>query len=213
MRSTFRVVLLLLIMLHLVACATILPAFDTASPLGLPKGVQVAEHPVNIENSLTQVDWPIPIPEPMPTPILEVEEVTMALMPSQLYTDAEITCMATAIYREARGEPLAGMAAVGYVIKNRMEHGYFADSVCGVVYERNRGRCEFSWVCQGKGTPSAGRLEEMRMVALGVMSGEIPNPIGDSIFFRTLASHGQMPYERYVVTIGGHRFYASRRGA
>ena len=213
MRSTFRVALVLLVMLHLVACATILPAFDAATPPGLPKGVQVAEHPVNIENSLTQVSWPMPIPELMPAPILEVEEVTMAMAPSHLYTDAEITCMATAIYREARGEPLDGMAAVGYVIKNRIKHSYFADSVCGVVYERNRGRCEFYWVCQGLGAPSAGRLEEMRVIALGVMSGEIPNPIGDSIFFRTLASHGQMSYERYVATIGGHRFYASRRRA
>lgn len=213
MFSKIRLVLVLIVLVHLVACATVLPTFDAATPPSLPKGVQVAEHPVNIENSLTQVNWPMPIPEPMPTPILEVEEVTVAMAPRLLFSDAEITCMATAIYREARGESLVGMAAVGYVIRNRMDHDYFADSVCGVVYERNRGKCEFSWVCQGMGAPAAALLEKMREVALGVLSGEIPNPIGDSIFFRTLASHGQMPYERYVATIGGHRFYASRRRA
>jgi len=213
MFSKIRLVLVLLALVHLVACATVLPTFDTATPPGLPKGVQVAEHPVNIENALTQVAWPMPIPEPMPTPIPEVEEVTVAIAPRLLFSDAEITCMATAIYREARGEPLAGMAAVGYVIRNRMDHDYFADSVCGVVYERNRGRCEFSWACQGLGAPTAARLEEMREVALGVLSGEIPNPIGDSIFFRAIGTHGQMSYERYVATIGGHRFYASRRRA
>lgn len=59
-------------------------------------------------------------------------------------------CMATAIYFEARGEPLAGQYAVAEVIMNRQQDDRFPDTVCAVVTEeRVRGKCQFSFVCDG----------------------------------------------------------------
>jgi spore germination cell wall hydrolase CwlJ-like protein len=47
----------------------------------------------------------------------------------------ELKCLATAVYFEARGEPLEGQLAVAQVILNRVESGRFAPTVCGVVYQ------------------------------------------------------------------------------
>ena len=50
----------------------------------------------------------------------------------------ELKCLATAVYFEARGEPLEGQLAVAQVILNRVESGRFASSICGVVYQPNQ---------------------------------------------------------------------------
>lgn len=47
----------------------------------------------------------------------------------------ETKCIATAIYHEARGEPVMGQAAVGYVINNRVFSDRYPDTACGVVYQ------------------------------------------------------------------------------
>lgn len=46
---------------------------------------------------------------------------------------AQWQCLATAIYFEARGEPLPGQVAVAEVILNRVESPAYPDSVCAVT--------------------------------------------------------------------------------
>ena len=68
------------------------------------------------------------------------------------------SCLAEAIYFEARGEPLLGRIAVGVVILNRVKEKQFPDTICEVVHaghynDRNvplRNRCAFSYWCDGK---------------------------------------------------------------
>jgi hypothetical protein len=66
--------------------------------------------------------------------------------------DDELSCMARAIYFEARGEPAVGQMAVGRVILNRTRSGHYPATVCGVVYQNDhrRNRCQFSFACDGK---------------------------------------------------------------
>jgi hypothetical protein len=66
--------------------------------------------------------------------------------------DDELSCMARAIYFEARGEPAEGQMAVGRVILNRTRSGHYPATVCGVVYQNDhrRNRCQFSFACDGK---------------------------------------------------------------
>ncbi len=63
----------------------------------------------------------------------------------------EKRCLATAIYFEARSEPIKGQIAVAQVIMNRVRSRYYADTVCGVVYEgaHKRNACQFSFACDG----------------------------------------------------------------
>ena len=65
---------------------------------------------------------------------------------------ADLRCLATAIYFEARGEPERGQAAVAQVVLNRVESEAYPDSVCGVVYQNQhrRNACQFSFACDGR---------------------------------------------------------------
>jgi spore germination cell wall hydrolase CwlJ-like protein len=63
----------------------------------------------------------------------------------------EWSCLATALYFEARGETLAGQFAVAEVILNRVDSGRYPNSVCAVV-NQGTGRkhaCQFSFTCDG----------------------------------------------------------------
>ncbi|MEZ5841778.1 MAG: cell wall hydrolase [Hyphomicrobiales bacterium] len=66
-------------------------------------------------------------------------------------SDTERTCLATAVYFEARGEPVEGQVAVAQVILNRVANVHYPNSICGVVYQNKswRNRCQFSFACDG----------------------------------------------------------------
>lgn len=65
---------------------------------------------------------------------------------------ADLKCLATAIYFEARGEPERGQIAVAQVVLNRLNSNRYPDTVCGVVFQNAhwRNRCQFSFACDGK---------------------------------------------------------------
>ena len=56
-----------------------------------------------------------------------------------------LTCLAVAIFFEARAEPIVGMEAVANVIINRVEDSRYPDTVCDVVWEPK----QFSWTHDG----------------------------------------------------------------
>ena len=68
------------------------------------------------------------------------------------------TCLALAVYFEARSEPIAGQLAVAQVIENRVASRHYPDNACevvteGPVYESGhpkRNMCQFSFWCDGK---------------------------------------------------------------
>ena len=72
----------------------------------------------------------------------------------------ELACMATAIYFEARGEPMVGQVAVAQVIMSRVNDERYPDTVCDVVKQGYyyswdktipiRDKCQFSFWCDGK---------------------------------------------------------------
>ncbi len=63
------------------------------------------------------------------------------------YTKEDLSCLAEALYFEARGTTLDGERAVGEVILNRASDSRFPDTVCGVIDQRFRGSCQFSYRC------------------------------------------------------------------
>ena len=63
-----------------------------------------------------------------------------------------LTCLAIALYFEARSESMIGQFAVAEVIMNRVEDGRFGDDVCAVItQDRGAGDhdCQFSFWCDG----------------------------------------------------------------
>lgn len=64
----------------------------------------------------------------------------------------QLDCLTRNIYWEAASEPFEGKVGVAQVTLNRVESGKFANSVCGVVYQKNvfyeKVVCQFSWYCE-----------------------------------------------------------------
>lgn len=72
----------------------------------------------------------------------------------------EKSCLATAIYFEARSEPPLGQLAVANVIINRTKTPAYPSTICGVVFQGSShfNACQFSFACDGKSdVPQAGR--------------------------------------------------------
>ena len=59
--------------------------------------------------------------------------------------DEEMSCLATAVYFESKGEPLEGQLAVAQVVMNRAASGRYPASLCGVVKQH----AQFSFVRDG----------------------------------------------------------------
>jgi spore germination cell wall hydrolase CwlJ-like protein len=83
----------------------------------------------------------------------------------------EIDCLTDNIFYEAGYEPETGKIAVGLVTLNRVKSNVFEDSVCGVVKQKVKSTCQFTWFCEGKKAVSATQKElynDVRQVALYV---------------------------------------------
>lgn len=153
---------------------------------------------------------PITLPDPI-VPLNEKAEVRM--------TQQEIACMTQVMYREARGEGSIGMIAVGYAVLNRMATQGYADTVCGVVYQRGKDRsgitrCQFQWACTDLRHTAMLRSSEQhaRELAIAVMRREVPNPIDDSIFFHEKSL--KPPHVRGLplrAIVANHAYFAGRR--
>lgn len=199
--------MILMMLCVLTACASV--SSFTSRPAGSDAIFQPS--PVALP-ALAMVDVELPVP------VVEFEEVSIPLQVKALHeravvhmTESEIQCMAKVMYFEARGEGSLGMAAVGYVVLNRMAHARYPDTVCTVVYDRNRRGCQFSWVCDG--IPDVIRNQrlfaEAREIAVDVMSTRmISNPIDDSIYFRHHRVRSRYASsQRLVAQVGQHKFF------
>jgi spore germination cell wall hydrolase CwlJ-like protein len=119
--------------------------------------------------------------------------------------DDNLSCMATMIYFEAKGEPLAGQLAVAQVVLNRTRSGRFPKSICAVVTQPG----QFSFVRGGQ-LPSINRTNPQYRRALAVarvaMEKLWEGDARDALFFH--AAH-VAPSRRMtrVAAIGHHVFY------
>jgi len=124
------------------------------------------------------------------------------------------TCLATAIYHEARGETLKGQFAVAEVILNRVGSGKFPGSICGVVFQGVRegryGGCQFSFACDRKSDALRNRAaaDLARRIAQVMVDGGHRGLTGGALFFHTTAVNPSWA-RRFTQTtqIGAHLFY------
>lgn len=164
--------------------------------------------PLPVETEQVQVKAP-----ELKLPDVSLLPHTLAERARVYLTESEITCMAQAVYFEARGEGTLGQVGVAYVVLNRMGHKKFPRTACGVVYQKNRRGCQFSWTCDHR--PDKIRnlkaYQAAREIALQVLMRSVPNPIGESIFFRHRLTRSRYASRQMLVaTIGQHRFFAAR---
>lgn len=118
----------------------------------------------------------------------------------------ELECLATGVYFESKGEPLAGQLAVGKVIANRAQSGgRFPDSYCGVLFQRG----QFSFV-HGGHLPSVSHANRQWQTAVAIAKivdqGLEKSEAGNALFFHARYVSPGWHLKR-VASIGNHVFY------
>lgn len=123
-----------------------------------------------------------------------------------------ITCLAEAIYFEARGENQEGQIAVGETILNRVKSKRFPNSVCDVIDQgiHRQGKCQFSYNCDGLAEtirePTI--YAKIRVLAERLIYGRQKQITNGATHFHSVNvnPHWAKTYEMTAI-IGKHRFY------
>ena len=129
-------------------------------------------------------------------------------------TDAfrkEATCLAKNMYYEIGTESKEGMLAVAQVTLNRKREG-FANSICGVVYQRTDTTCQFSWVCKDRAAPQPVRFKRAYDTAQKVLINGFANvKLRNALYFHADYSSPKWQDEKIFITqIGPHKFYSEK---
>ncbi len=123
--------------------------------------------------------------------------------------DEEATCLATAVYFEARGESLEGQLAVARVVMNRAASGRYPPSLCATVKQP----WQFSFVRHGQfpainhGSSAWRKAQAITRLA---MSNAVPSVSNDVLWYHAnyVAPSWRRNLQR-ASTIGQHIFYRS----
>lgn len=124
----------------------------------------------------------------------------------------EFSCLAEALYFEARGETVKGQFAVAEVIQNRVKSKRFPGSYCSVI-NQGTGRkyqCQFSYTCDGNAEvihePRA--YARVAKVARAVINGHVPDLVDGATFYHTTAVRPRWAAKfTRTARIGVHLFY------
>ena len=99
---------------------------------------------------------------------------------------SDIYELANVIFHEARGEPLIGQIAVGWVVLNRVKDSRFPSTIRGVVWQRG----------QFQNIRKYSVPERFLRLAREILDGKHPNPVGNALFFarngrgKRIGAHG-----------------------
>ena len=118
----------------------------------------------------------------------------------------ELECLATGIYFESKGEPLAGQIAVGKVIANRAASGgRFPSTYCGVLFQRG----QFSFVHGGSlpNVTHSNRQWQTAVAIAKIVDQRLQqSSVGNALFFHARYVSPGWAMKR-VASIGNHVFY------
>ncbi|HEY0011907.1 MAG TPA: cell wall hydrolase [Allosphingosinicella sp.] len=119
--------------------------------------------------------------------------------------DEQAECLASAVYWESKGEPLAGQLAVAEVIINRAASGRFAPTLCGVITQRS----QFSFVRGGR-IPAPPRTAAAWRTAVAIahiaLDDKADSPVSTALFFH--ANYVSPGWRlRRLAAVGNHIFY------
>ncbi len=143
----------------------------------------------------------------------EKEKVAIRKIKNQnihLANNRELKCLADNIYYEAGNQSTTGKLAVAAVTINRVKSPKFPKSVCSVVYQKTRGTCQFSWVCEGKKRIRSQQqyAESKRIAEKVLLSGANHGIFGRNVLFYHADYVNPRWNLRRVTKIGDHIFYA-----
>jgi len=123
-----------------------------------------------------------------------------------------LTCLAQAVYFEARSESVEGQEAVAQVVMNRTHLADRPPTVCGVVFEgQERGiGCQFTFACDGSlGEPGdMAAWNRALAVAKQALGGFVYKPMREATHYHAAWMTPYWAAQRTRIRqIGGHIFY------
>ena len=126
--------------------------------------------------------------------------------------DKDWSCLAKAIYFEARGESIKGEFAVAEVIANRVDSPEYPNSMCGVVFQgaSQRGSCQFSFACDGQPEVIRNKAayEIAGKIAKDIMDGAPRDLTDGATHFHTVNVNPSWSRSLdETATVGAHVFY------
>ena len=124
---------------------------------------------------------------------------------------SETSCLAEALYYEARGQGTLGQKAIAEVVVRRAHHAGFPHSICGVVHQGAGSSCQFSFVCDGTmdRPKAAGEWNHAVRLAAQIITGALPltNITQGAISFHAASLEADWPGMEQTVTVGHNVFY------
>ncbi|OQM75566.1 cell wall hydrolase [Manganibacter manganicus] len=139
-------------------------------------------------------------------------------LPPSVFSKKEQSCLANAIYFEARSESMRGQAAVAQVVLNRVRNPAYPGSICGVVYQNQnwRNACQFSFACDGHKdvVRSHSHYKLAKEIAMAVTAGKIFLPeVGSAThYYANYVNPGWARTMHRMTKIGLHIFYRTYGG-
>jgi spore germination cell wall hydrolase CwlJ-like protein len=127
------------------------------------------------------------------------------------FNKLQLKCLAENIYFEARSEKDSGKKAIALVTLNRLKKNDYNHTICGIVYQKTKDNCQFSWVCsKNKIIDDKNSYIKCEKIAKQVMTNyhnmyDITK--GATSFHRKDISPRWVKKHRKTVTIGKHIFY------
>lgn len=131
---------------------------------------------------------------------------------NQIQNENDLNCMTDVIFYEANSESYEGKLAVGTVVMNRVKSHGFPNSVCGVVKQRSKKGCQFSWVCGPRAKLDKMLYQKANKVAFDVLiHHKRLTSIGNALYFHTEGiSPSWIDDLIPIKQIGPHIFYVKR---
>ncbi|MHB9880497.1 cell wall hydrolase [Pacificimonas sp. ICDLI1SI03] len=208
MLKSKRAIAVALASLGLLAAADLPTDFQTA-------GVQLKDAaPVTFTLQAEDLDYSMPVDTITPTvTVTDINDISLGTLVSNVKEyglpemDEEMRCLASAVYNEARGEPLEGQLAVAQVVLNRVADPRWPSSICNVVFQRS----QFSFTFDGKPDyPARPNANWLRAEAVAVVAAtdNWEDVTDEAVFFHAtyVAPKWRRSFQK-TADIGQHVFY------
>jgi spore germination cell wall hydrolase CwlJ-like protein len=129
----------------------------------------------------------------------------------------QVNCLAQNIFFESGAEPYKGKVAVAMVTINRTKASQYPDNICGVVKQKVKGVCQFSWVCNSEKNIVYYKKTEtyqdiLKLATFVYLNNDYINDItkGATHFHTVDINPGWYNLKR-TIKIGRHVFYKSKQ--
>jgi spore germination cell wall hydrolase CwlJ-like protein len=163
----------------------------------LPTAIALA-----IQNKPTDEPAIKPIVYALPDkPVIKTAKLN-AILPDQT------TCLAEALYHEARGEGETGMIAVANVVINRVKHDAFPNDPCSVIHQPS----QFSFVGVNNTIEEPELYGKAEQLAKKALKNKLPKVVSNDVIYYwnpdkvNLKKHQWIARVEPVKKIGKHQF-------